>query len=81
LTIRNVPEQVKDRLAGQAKADGRSLEGYLRVLLAKTADTPGTVPRRDLAAEIGAVMRDAGAFLEEYDVPGRDELPRDVSLP
>jgi plasmid stability protein len=40
ITIRNVPEDVRDELAGRAARSGRSLQEYLREQLIETAARP-----------------------------------------
>lgn len=40
ITIRNVPDDVRDELAARAAQTGQSLQEYLRGLLLATADTP-----------------------------------------
>ena len=78
LTVRNVDKDVKARLVQQAKADGRSLEGYLRRLITDQALSPAPGGPRNLVAESRAVMESAGAFLEDGDIPPRTEFPRET---
>lgn len=40
VTIRNVPEEVRDELAARAARGGQSLQEYLRSLLVDVAGTP-----------------------------------------
>lgn len=40
VTIRNVPEQVRDELAARAAREGQSLQEYLRSLLINVAGKP-----------------------------------------
>lgn len=40
VTIRNVPEQVRDELAARAAREGQSLQEYLRSLLVNVAGKP-----------------------------------------
>jgi plasmid stability protein len=40
VTIRDVPEEVRDELAARAAREGRSLQEYLRSLLMYVADKP-----------------------------------------
>lgn len=51
ITIRNVPEDVRDELAGRAARSGRSLQEFLRQELIKTAAHPD-------AAEVLALARE-----------------------
>jgi plasmid stability protein len=40
VTIRNVPDGVRDELAARAARDGQSLQEYLRTLLVNVAEKP-----------------------------------------
>lgn len=40
LTIRNVPDEVRDELAARAARSGRSLQGYLAAALTDLASRP-----------------------------------------
>lgn len=40
ITIRNVPDEARDVLAGRAAASGRSLQEYLRGILVDMAERP-----------------------------------------
>ena len=40
MTIRNVPDGVRDELAARAARDGQSLQEYLRTLLVNVAEKP-----------------------------------------
>lgn len=40
MTIRDVPEQVRDELAARAAREGQSLQEYLRFLLVSVAERP-----------------------------------------
>lgn len=40
ITIRDVPNEVRDRLAGRAAREGRSMQEYLRRELKRLADRP-----------------------------------------
>lgn len=40
ITIRDVPEEIRDKLAGRAAREGRSMQSYLLDLLSATATTP-----------------------------------------
>ncbi|AKS41157.1 FitA-like ribbon-helix-helix domain-containing protein [Wenzhouxiangella marina] len=49
ITIRDVPEQARDRLAARAASAGQSLQSYLRARLIELADRPD---RSDLLRQI-----------------------------
>ena len=40
ITIRDVPEEARDRLAARAASSGQSLQAYLRARLIELADRP-----------------------------------------
>jgi antitoxin FitA len=40
ITVRNVPDEIRDELAGRAAASGRSLQEYLRSTLIELARRP-----------------------------------------
>jgi plasmid stability protein len=40
ITVRDIPDSVRDELAGRAARAGQSLQEYLRSLLVATADKP-----------------------------------------
>lgn len=40
ITIRNIPDDVRDRLASRAKSQGRSLQEYLSIELAELSRRP-----------------------------------------
>jgi plasmid stability protein len=40
ITIRDVPEEVRDELAGRAAKQGKSMQEYLRAELERLADRP-----------------------------------------
>lgn len=54
ISIRNVPEEVRDELAARARRSGRSLQEYLRGLLVDVAALPDPA---DLMAEVRARKR------------------------
>ncbi len=54
ISIRNVPEDVRDELAARARRSGRSLQEYLRGLLVDVAALPDPA---DLMAEVRARKR------------------------
>ncbi len=40
ITVRNIPDEVRDELAGRAARAGKSLQEYLRGLLVESASRP-----------------------------------------
>ncbi len=40
ITVRNVPDEVRDELAARAASSGRSLQEYLRAELTRLSETP-----------------------------------------
>ena len=57
LTIRDVPEEVRDRLAQRAKERGQSLQAYLLSVLKQQADF---TRNRDLILEIAEELHKGG---------------------
>lgn len=65
VTIRNLDDDVVDKLKARAKANNRSLEGEVRMLLTDIAEGRSNVARlRDIAEQIAA-MTPAG--IEQTD--------------
>ncbi len=58
VTIRNVDDEIITKLKDQAKANKRSLEGELRVILARAAHGSGGVDLRTLAERIASLTSD-----------------------
>lgn len=60
ITIRNVPDEVRDELAARAAASGRSLQEYLRGELIELAERPNP---EELMARIRERKRRTGTHL------------------
>jgi plasmid stability protein len=58
ITVRDVPEQVRDELAGRAARAGKSLQEYLRGMLVETAGRPQVA---DVIARARARVDSTGA--------------------
>lgn len=74
VTIRDVPEDVRDELASRAALAGQSLQEYLRVLLVETSAKPSVeeVLRRARARVAATGSRvDSAATLEARDAERR----------
>jgi len=54
ITIRNVPDEVRDKLAARAARSGRSLQEFLSAEFVRTASTPSAA---DAAARAGMGAR------------------------
>ena len=61
ITIRGVPDEVRDELAARAARSGQSLQEYLRTLLVATANKPTT---RDVVARARARVNATGVRLD-----------------
>ena len=61
ITIRAVPDEVRDELAARAARSGQSLQEYLRTLLVATADKPAA---RDVVARARARVDATGVRLD-----------------
>ncbi len=65
ITVRNVPDDVRDELAARAARSGRSLQEYLLAQLIEAASRP-TV--EDAVARARATARAAGTQLDVTDI-------------
>jgi antitoxin FitA len=61
ITIRNVPDEIRDELAARAARSGRSLQEYL---LGQLADLVARPPLQDVVARARVRARAAGARLD-----------------
>jgi antitoxin FitA len=73
ITIRNVPEHVRDELAARAARSGRSLQEYL---LAELADLAAHPDPDDWIAQVRAHAVAGGASLRVEDVLADKEADR-----
>jgi antitoxin FitA len=74
ITIRDIPDAVRDELAARAAQSGKSLQEYLRGLLVATADKPtvhDTLARARARAHITGARVDATAILTAKDADRR----------
>jgi plasmid stability protein len=65
ITIRNVPDEVRDELAARAARSGRSLQEYLAAQLAELAARPDL---QDLIAAARQRARAAGRVLDPDEI-------------
>ena len=65
ITIRDVPDQVRDELAARARLEGRSMQEYLRSMLTRLAGRP---PIGRVLAGIRERKRLAGTRLAAEDI-------------
>jgi hypothetical protein len=74
ITVRDVPDEVRDELAARAARAGKSLQEYLRGMLVETAARPpvdDVIARaRARVAATGAIL-DAGSILAARDADRR----------
>ena len=61
ITIRNVPEEIRDELAARAAKSGRSLQEYLR---SELIDLAGRPEPRELMARVRARVEQTGTRLD-----------------
>jgi len=74
ITIRGIPNEVRDELAARAARSGQSLQEYLRGLLVATADKPtarDVVARARARVNATGVRLDATAILAAKDADRR----------
>jgi plasmid stability protein len=65
ITIRDVPEQVRDELAARAARAGKSLQEYLRGMLIESAARP---PVADVIARARARVEATGVRIEAESI-------------
>ena len=73
ITIRNVPDDVRDELAARAARSGRSLQEYLAAQLAEMAARP------DVASAVAASrarVRASGRVLDPTDIVAHRDADR-----
>ena len=74
ITVRDIPDGVRDELAARAARSGKSLQEFLRGLLVDTAARPSVndvIARARARVEATAVRVDASAILEARDADRR----------
>jgi hypothetical protein len=74
VTVRNVPEAVRDELAARAARSGRSLQEYLLVQLVQLASQPSVddvVTRARERARLTGTVLDVAAVLADRDADRR----------
>lgn len=70
ITIRDVPDQVRDELAARAARAGMSLQEYLRGMLTETASRPTVadlIARARSRVEATGIRADAASILAARD--------------
>ena len=70
ITVRDVPESVRDELAARAARAGKSLQEYLRGVLVSTAEKPSVddvIARARARVNATGVRVDAAAILSARD--------------
>jgi antitoxin FitA len=74
ITIRDIPQNVRDELAARAARSGRSLQSYLNDLLVRTAAKPSSsdvIARARARAEATGTRVSAEAILQARDIDRR----------
>ncbi len=74
ITVRNVPEEVRDELAARAARSGRSLQEYLLIHLTQMASQPSVeeiIGRARERAKLTGTRLDAAAILADRDAERR----------
>ncbi|MPV39030.1 FitA-like ribbon-helix-helix domain-containing protein [Georgenia subflava] len=74
VTVRDVPDKVRDELAARAARAGMSLQEYLRGMLVATASRPvvdDVIARARARVEATGVRVDAQAILSARDIDRR----------
>lgn len=73
ITIRNVPEEVRDELASRAARSGRSLQEYLAVTLVELASRPSAA---DTVAAARRRAQVTGRRLDPVDIVANRDAER-----
>lgn len=74
ITVRDVPDEVRDELAARAARSGKSLQEYLRGILLETAARPSVgdvIARARARVEATGVSVDAESILAARDADRR----------
>lgn len=74
ITVRGVPDEVRDELAGRAARDGKSLQEYLRAMLLEVAARPtvgDVIARARARVNATGSTLDAGSILAARDAERR----------
>ncbi|HMS75460.1 FitA-like ribbon-helix-helix domain-containing protein [Gordonia sp. (in: high G+C Gram-positive bacteria)] len=74
ITVRDVPDAVRDELAGRAARAGKSLQEYLRGMLVESATRPqvdDVIARARTRVAATGVRVDAAAILDARDADRR----------
>ncbi len=73
ITIRDVPDEVRDELAARAARGGKSLQEYLRGMLVDTASRP---PVADVIARARARVDATGARVDAKSILAARDVDR-----
>jgi plasmid stability protein len=73
ITIRDIPDEVRDELAARAARAGQSLQEYLRGLLVATAEKPTA---QDVIARARARVHTTGARLDAMAILAAKDADR-----
>ncbi|BBZ52965.1 hypothetical protein H7H82_13410 [Mycobacterium heidelbergense] len=73
ITVREVPDQVRDELAARAARSGQSLQEYLRGLLVAMVDKPTA---RDVVARARARVNTTGVRLDASTILAAKDADR-----
>jgi plasmid stability protein len=74
ITVRDVPDDVRDELAARAARDGKSLQEYLRAMFIDATSRPtvgDVIARARARVEATGVRVDAEAILAAHDADRR----------
>jgi plasmid stability protein len=74
ITVRDVPNEVRDELAARAARDGKSLQEYLRGMLIDSAARPAVgdvIARARARVEVTGSQADADSILAARDADRR----------
>jgi plasmid stability protein len=74
MTIRDLDDEVRDKLRIRAAHNKRSMEAEVRAILTAAVESPVEKAFSEVLLDFAAAVRESGYTLE---LPPRDDMPRD----
>lgn len=79
MTIRDLDDEVRDKLRIRAAKNRRSMEAEVRMILAAAVDSPVERTFVEALTSLGATLRDSG-FDPDLDLPAREPYVPQVAF-
>ena len=73
ITVRDIPDEVRDELAARAARSGKSLQEYLRLFLIESTERP---PVDDVLARARARLKATGGTVDTAEILAARDLDR-----